>query len=69
MEVLDRCDARFATSWWHWFFLGQEDKPAECVINADPDGWYYGDEPSMGRGNFADWRRAINDPQVVHAMW
>lgn len=35
-EVLARADARFASSWWHWFFFGQTDKPAERVINADP---------------------------------
>ena len=37
-EHLARCDARFAASWWHWWFLGQTAKPAERVINADPDG-------------------------------
>jgi haloacetate dehalogenase len=67
-EALDRCDARFAASWWHWFFLGQDDKPAERVINADPDAWYRGDEARMGAENFADWRRAIHDPATVHAM-
>ncbi|MDX6291178.1 MAG: haloacetate dehalogenase [Kribbellaceae bacterium] len=23
IEALERCDARFASLWWHWFFLGQ----------------------------------------------
>jgi haloacetate dehalogenase len=68
IERLDRCDARFALSWWHWFFLGQTDKPAERVICADPDAWYSGDEARMGAENFADWRRAIHDPETVHAM-
>ena len=22
-EALARCNARFATAWWHWFFMGQ----------------------------------------------
>src|SRR3712207_1431677 len=39
-EALARCDATFAVRWWHWFFLGQTAKPAELVINADPDAWY-----------------------------
>jgi haloacetate dehalogenase len=39
-EALERCDARFARAWWHWFFLGQTAKPAERVISADPDAWY-----------------------------
>ena len=40
VEALARCDARFATAWWHWFFFAQPDKPAERVISADPDAWY-----------------------------
>lgn len=41
-EALAQCDARFATSWWHWFFLGQTAKPAERVICADPDAYRAG---------------------------
>jgi haloacetate dehalogenase len=71
-EALARCDARFAASWWHWFFLGQTAKPAERVINADPDAWYGVDQRNtpqrMGAEAFADFRRAINDPATVHAM-
>src|SRR4051794_41099646 len=47
-EALARCDARFAAAWWHWFFLGQTAKPAEDVINRDPDAWYRGDRAKMG---------------------
>lgn len=67
-EALARCDATFAARWWHWFFLGQTDKPAERVICADPDAWYGGDPTTMGAENFADFRRAIHDPATVHAM-
>jgi haloacetate dehalogenase len=67
-EALDRCDARFAASWWHWFFLGQTDKPAERVISADPDSWYRATPEAMGPEAFADYRRAIHDPATVHAM-
>ena len=67
-EALDRCDARFAASWWHWFFLGQTDKPAERVISADPDAWYTAGPEHMGEEAFADFRRAIHDPATVHAM-
>jgi haloacetate dehalogenase len=67
-EALDRCDARFAAAWWHWFFLGQTAKPAENVINRDPDAWYRGDPAKMGEGNHADWREAVRNPQTVHAM-
>ncbi|MGW4668296.1 alpha/beta fold hydrolase [Streptosporangium sandarakinum] len=67
-EALDRADARFAAAWWHWFFLGQTDKPAEQVINADPDAWYRATPEQMGAEAYEDYRRAIHDPATVHAM-
>jgi haloacetate dehalogenase len=67
-DALARCDARFASSWWHWFFFGQSEKPAERVINADPDAWYTAGPDPMGEEAYADYRRAIHDPATVHAM-
>jgi haloacetate dehalogenase len=67
-ESLARADARFAAAWWHWFFLGQTAKPAERVISADPDAWYRAGPDVMGEEAFADYRRAIHDPETVHAM-
>jgi haloacetate dehalogenase len=67
-EALHRCDATFAASWWHWFFLGQTAKPAERVINADPDAWYRAGPDAMGAEAYEDYRRAIHDPDTVHAM-
>jgi haloacetate dehalogenase len=67
-DVLARCDARFARAWFHWFFLGQTDKPAEPLINANPDAWYTASGEHMGDEAFADYRRAISDPATVHAM-
>jgi haloacetate dehalogenase len=67
-EALARCDARFAASWWHWFFFGQTEKPAERVISADPDAWYGAGPEPMGDEAYADYRRAIHDPETVHAM-
>ncbi|MEW9548312.1 alpha/beta fold hydrolase [Nonomuraea sp. NPDC050783] len=67
-EALARADARFAAAWWHWFFLGQTDKPAERVINADPDAWYQATAEQMGQEAYEDYRRAIHDPATVHAM-
>ncbi|NUO60134.1 MAG: alpha/beta hydrolase [Hamadaea sp.] len=66
--ALARSDARFAAKWWHWFFLGQTAKPAERVINADPDAWYQVDAATMGEEAYADLRRALHDPATVHAM-
>jgi haloacetate dehalogenase len=67
-EALARADARFASEWWHWFFLGQTKKPAEQFISADPDAWYQVDASQMGEEAYADLRRALHDPRTVHAM-
>jgi haloacetate dehalogenase len=68
LERLARCDVKFASMWWHWFFFAQTEKPAERVINADPDAWYKVDRESMGEEAYADLRRALHNPDVVHAM-
>lgn len=67
-EALARCDAKFATKWWHWFFYGQTSKPAERYISSDPDAWYGGDPDTMGQDAYDDYREAIHDPETVHAM-
>jgi haloacetate dehalogenase len=66
-EALARADARFATAWWHWFFFAQRDKPERAIL-ADPVAWYGGDPTSMGADNYADFRRAIENPATVRAM-
>jgi haloacetate dehalogenase len=69
VEALERADAHFATSWWHWFFFAQTRHPAEDLINRDPDAWYGpGDPARMGADNHADWLRATRDPATVAAM-
>ncbi len=72
LESLERCDARFAAAWWHWFFLGQRDKPAERVINADPETWYEvataNTPAALGAENHADFLAAIRDPATVLGM-
>lgn len=70
-EALARCDARFAAKWWHWFFLGNPAAQADRVINADPDAWYgrsSGARQRMGEQGWADFQRAIHDPDTVRAM-
>jgi haloacetate dehalogenase len=67
-EALMRAGAEFAMRWWHWFFFGQSDKPAERVIDSDPDAWY-GEGPQVGPPEaYEDFRKAIHDPETVHAM-
>jgi haloacetate dehalogenase len=69
IEHLERTDATFAQAWWHWWFLGQQDKPAERVINADPDAWYRTPPAeTIGTLNHADLWAAFRDPAVVHGM-
>jgi haloacetate dehalogenase len=68
LERLERTDWKFAASWWHWWFFGQLDKPAESFINADPDRWYRVSPEHMGEEAYIDLRRALHDPEVVHAM-
>lgn len=68
-EHLRRCDATFATQWWHWFFFAQPDIP-ERVIGADPEAWYApkADPATMGTANHAELLRAVREPTVVRAM-
>jgi len=69
IEHLERLNEAFVRSWWHWWFLGQTDKPAERVINADPDAWYRTPSAAeMGEANHADVWAALRDPAVVHGM-
>jgi haloacetate dehalogenase len=68
IEALERCDARFAQLYWHWWFFAQTDKPAERFISRDPEAWYQPDAETMGSENHADYLRAIHDPDTVHAM-
>ncbi|WP_149257081.1 alpha/beta fold hydrolase [Actinomadura sp. K4S16] len=68
VEHLERCDARFAAEWWHWWFFGQTDKPAERIISADPGAWYTTTDEHMAPEAWADFREAIHDPATVHGM-
>jgi haloacetate dehalogenase len=67
VEALERCRVEFATRWWHWFFFAQPEKP-ERAINADPETWYGGTPDHMETDAFADYLRAIHDPNTVHTM-
>jgi haloacetate dehalogenase len=67
IEHLDRCDARFARAWYHWFFFAVPDKP-ERAINADPLTWYNHDADRMGHEAHAEWVEAVSNPDTVRAM-
>jgi haloacetate dehalogenase len=69
VEHLERLNEDFVRSWWHWWFMGQTEKPAERVICADPDAWYRTPGPEqMGAQAHAELWRALRDPAVVHGM-
>ena len=69
IEHLERLNETFVRTWWHWWFMGQTEKPAEHVITADPDWWYRTPTPeAMGPENHADVWAALRDPAVVHGM-
>ena len=69
IEHLERLNEAFVRNWWHWWFMGQTDKPAEPFINDDPERWYRTPSPAeMGEGNHADAWAAFRDPAVVHGM-
>ncbi|MGI5499142.1 alpha/beta fold hydrolase [Lentzea sp. CA-135723] len=71
VEHLERLNEDFVRTWWHWWFLGQTDFPAERVINADPEAWYRTRTPGpreIGEANHADVWAALRDPAVVHGM-
>ena len=68
-EALARCDAGFATAWYHWFWMGNPAAEAHRMISADPDAFYHGaDRELMGEENWADYQAAIHDPATVLAM-
>ena len=69
-EALARCDAGFATAWYHWFWLGSPEAEAHRMISADPDSFYHSADKraQMGEENWADFMAAIHDPATVLAM-
>lgn len=69
-DALRMADWRFARDWWHWFFLGQTEKPAEEVIAASgPDAWYRTHGPEvMGEEAHEELWAALRDPDTIHAM-
>ncbi len=69
IEHLERLNERFVRTWWHWWFLGQTEKPAEGVICADPDAWYETPPPEvMGAQAHAELWAALRNPAVVRGM-
>ncbi|MCO1653727.1 alpha/beta fold hydrolase [Pseudonocardia humida] len=72
-EVWARADRSFALGYWHWSFLAQRAPLPETLIGADPE-YFFLDAQFDGvlRGfpeeAVRDYRRALADPEVVHAI-
>lgn len=70
-EVWARADRRFALGYWHWSFLAQPHPFPETLIGHDPETFFF---RSQFRGMIAgfeayeDYRQAVHDPAVVHAI-
>ena len=68
-------DMRFATAYYHWFFLIQPAPPPERMIGADPEfflrskcGQWGRTEGAITDAAFADYLRCFQRPENVHAM-
>ena len=68
-------DMRFATAYYHWFFLIQPAPLPEQMISADPEFYLRSKCGQWGRTTgaitdeaFADYLRCFRRPETVHAM-
>lgn len=61
VDALERCDVRFATEWWHWFFFDQPGKPERAIL-ADPNVWYTNSVENMGAKTMPITRRLSTTP-------
>jgi haloacetate dehalogenase len=71
-DALRLADARFARSFWHWFFLAQPDGLPERMIGADPEAFYFR-QRYQARELFEpealeDYLRCVRRPETIHAM-
>lgn len=68
-------DMRFATAYYHWFFLIQPAPLPERLIGADPEFYLRAKSGQWGRtpgaltdDAFADYLRCFRKPETIHAM-
>jgi haloacetate dehalogenase len=74
-RMYEATDRRFATLYYHWFFLIQPYDLPERLVGADPDyylmkklaGWGTRQLP-FSEGALAEYRRCFRDPEAIHAM-
>lgn len=76
LDMYDATDMRFASAYYHWFFLIQPAPHPERMIGADPGHylrWKLGGWGSGGRDFYepearAEYEHAFVQPQTIHAM-
>jgi haloacetate dehalogenase len=65
-------DARFALTYWHWFFLAQPEPLPERMIGADPDAFYFSQRYQardlFAPGALEDYLACVRRPETIHAM-
>ncbi|MCZ0813952.1 alpha/beta hydrolase [Roseovarius sp. EGI FJ00037] len=74
--LLDRLDARVAQSYYHWFFLAQNEPFPETMIGHDPDayfescllGWGASQLTDFAPDQLAAYRAAWRDPDTIRGM-
>jgi haloacetate dehalogenase len=69
VEHLERLNEDFVRSWWHWWCMGQTEKPAERVICADPDAWYTTPPPEIMGAEAHDDIDIHGDPVTIWRPW
>jgi haloacetate dehalogenase len=69
VEHFQRTEMQFALRYFHWFFLAQPAPMPECLINADPESYYFrGNRHLFHPDAMAEYLRWCHDPTCVHAM-
>jgi haloacetate dehalogenase len=67
-EAFRRADMAFGLGYWHWFFLAQPFDLPERMIGANPDNYYQLDQKPFAPEALAEYRRAVHNPETIHAM-
>jgi haloacetate dehalogenase len=76
LDMVEGADWRFGRAYYHWFFLAQPAPEPERMIAADPvrylhrklGGWGAASLAHLHPAALAEYERAIQRPEVVHAM-
>ena len=75
LDMYEATDMRFASAYYHWFFLIQPTPRPERMIEADPvsylhwklGGWGAGTMAHIEAEALADYERCFSNPATIHA--